>query len=246
MMLTEPLTGDAFGRMLRRCWEAGASSGIVFEIIERDDGHIGAGDATRYFDGPERWSTAERWGCAHVTGRVLDVGCGAGRHAVALRAAGHELVGLAVSPGAVSVACERGVHAVEGSINNVPARIGRFDTIVLLGNNLGLLGSPQNARTVLDHLASITTPSGRIIASGLDPYTTESPEHRAYHDLNRRRGRLPGQLRIRVRDGRFATEWFDYLFVSETELVELLEGTPWRPSEVEHDGPNFCVRLDRR
>lgn len=246
MMFAEPQIGDAFGRVLRRCWEAGASPGVAFEIIERDDGHIGVGDAARYFDGPDRFSPAERWGCGQVAGRILDVGCGAGRHAVTLMASGHEVVGLDVSPGALSVARERGVRAVRGSVGNVSASIGPFDTIVLLGNNLGLLGRRENARVALEQLAGVTRPTARLIGSGLDPYTTDDPEHHAYHDLNRRRGRMPGHLRIRVRDGRLTTEWFDYVFLSETELVELLDGTPWRLSGVEHDGRNYCVLLDRR
>lgn len=245
-MFIEPLVGDAFGRVLRRCWDAGASPGIAFEIIERDDGHVGVGDSARYFDGPELWSPAERWGCAQVAGRVLDVGCGAGRHAVNLMASGHDVVGLDVSPGAVSVACERGVRAVHGSVSNVPAGIGVFDTIVCLGNNMGLLGGRENARAILESLTEVARPGACLIGSGLDPYMTNNPEHHTYHDLNRRRGRMPGHLRIRVRDGHLATEWFDYVFMSETELVELLNGTPWRLSAVERDGANYCVRLDRR
>ncbi|XKK38796.1 methyltransferase domain-containing protein [Nocardiopsis sp. ARC36] len=72
-------------------------------------------------------------------GRVLDVGVGAGRHALALQASGKDVVGLDPSPGAVEVARQRGVDARLGSIAAPPADIGRFDALLLLGNNLGLL-----------------------------------------------------------------------------------------------------------
>jgi SAM-dependent methyltransferase len=108
----EPVVGDAFGAILARCWEAGAVTGAAFEIVERDDGYIGVGDAARYFAGADSWSLIERWACERVTGRVLDVGCGAGRHALPLQAAGYEVVGLDTSPGAVAVAAQRGMPGV--------------------------------------------------------------------------------------------------------------------------------------
>jgi len=49
----------------------------------------------------------------------------------------------------------------------------------------------------------------------------------AYHDLNRKRGRMPGQLRIRSRHKKYIGPWFDYLFVSKKELEQIIEGTGW-------------------
>ncbi len=48
----EPELGDAFGQILMRWWRAGGLVGQAFEVIERDDGLIGVGDAARYFTGP--------------------------------------------------------------------------------------------------------------------------------------------------------------------------------------------------
>ena len=49
--------------------------------------------------------------------------------------------------------------------------------------------------------------------------------HIAYHQRNRERGRLGGQLRLRLRYRELATEWFDYLVCSVAELEALLAGT---------------------
>ena len=54
-----------------------------------------------------------------------------------------------------------------------------------------------------------------------------SCQHLAYHERNRKRGRMPGQLRIRVRFGLTTTPWFDYLIVSPDELRELVAGSGW-------------------
>lgn len=227
--------GDAFGGVLRACHEAGARTGAVFQIVERDDGHIAASDAAVYFAPVEDWPELERQASEEITGRVLDVGCGAGRHASVLIAAGVGVIGLDSSPGAVAVARARGVDARLGSVSAIPAGIDAVDAVVLFGNGIGLLGGRRQASVVLAELARVAAPGARLLASGSDPYATTNPIHLAYHERNRQRGRMPGQLRLRVRHERLASEWFDYLLPSEAELTGLLRESPWRLVEMRHD-----------
>lgn len=241
-----PVIGDAFGHILGRCWAARGRHGVAFEVVERDDGYIGVTDAAGYFASPTDWSPAERWGCEQAVGRVLDIGCGAGRHAIPLGQAGHDVIGLDTSGGAVEVARARSVHAVHGSITDIPATVGAFSTFLLAGNNLGLLGEPDQAKDILNRLAEIATPPARVIGSGLDPYATDDPAHLAYHARNRDRGRPAGLVRMRVRDGVLATDWFDYSFYALDELTEIISGTPWTLHSAHHNGGSYCVRLDLR
>ncbi len=240
------VVGDAFGASLTKCWGSGAQPGVAFEIVERDDGYIGVTDAARYFDGPEQWSDLERAALGQVRGRVLDVGCGAGRHAVPLHEAGHTVIGLDTSPAAVAITAERGVPAFQGTAQAVPGEVGQVDTVLLLGNNLGLLGSRETSAITLAELARITAPGGQLLGSGMNPYRANDPAHLAYHECNRTRGRMPGQVRMRVRHGVLATPWFDYLFTSIDELTDLVLGTEWSVGWVEEDGTNYTVRLDLR
>ncbi|SEF10427.1 Methyltransferase domain-containing protein [Jiangella alba] len=237
------MTGDAFGRVLERCHAAAGRPGVAFAVVERDDGHIGVHDAAAYFSGRDEWPEPERRVCAGLAGRVLDVGCGAGRHAAVLAADGLDVVGVDTSPGAVAVARARGVDARAGSATALPGGVGTFDAVLLLGNNVGLLGSAATAPVVLAELARVTAPGGRLLLSGLDPFDTDDPEHLDYHGWNRERGRLPGQCRIRLRDGRLATEWFDYLFLSEPELRAVVDPSPWRATRWEREGHGYAVEL---
>ena len=54
--------------------------------------------------------------------------------------------------------------------------------------------------------ASLQPAGARIIAHGTDPYGTTDPVHLAYHRRNRERGRLGGQLRLRLRYRMLATD----------------------------------------
>jgi SAM-dependent methyltransferase len=208
------------------------------ELVERDDGFLAGADASRYFAPPAAWGPLDRWACDQARGRVLDVGAGAGRAALHLQATGREAVALDVSPLAAEVCRRRGVRrAVAGTAADLAAaggpEGGPFDAFLLLGNNLGLLGGAAEAPRLLGALAALAAPGAVLLGQGMDPYRTAAPEHLAYHARNRARGRLPGQLRLRIRHRGLATPWFDYLFATPVELAPLLAGTAWRLEHVE-------------
>jgi len=138
-------------------------------------------------------------------------------------------IGIDISPLAIEVCRRQGLKDARMlSITQVSPNLGRFDTLLMLGNNFGLMGNFTRAKWLLKRFHRTTTPRARIIAESTDPYQTTEPFHLDYHDWNRRRGRLPGQVRIRVRYKKYVTPWFDYLFVSRDEMQQILDGTGWR------------------
>jgi SAM-dependent methyltransferase len=236
---------DAYGRLIADYLETG--EGI--EIVERDDGFINASGygPAAYFFPFRKWPKAERTAMRLARGRVLDVGCGAGRVALHLQERGHEVVGIDLSPLAVAVARSRGAKDVrELPVTRVSRKLGRFDTIVMFGNNFGLVGSRRRAPWLLRRFRSITNEGARILAESVDPYKTDRPDHRAYHRRNRRRGRMGGQLRIRIRYNHYTTPWFDYLLASPEEMAKLARGTGWELAEVIDEGEHVYVGVLER
>jgi SAM-dependent methyltransferase len=232
---------DAFGHALMDHLRGQGSS----EIIERSDGHIDlSASIEEYFAAPRG---AQRAVVERATGAVLDIGCGAGRYALHLQERGHEVTGIDASPLAVDVCRERGLRDVRTlTIAQVDSSLGTFDTILMLGNNFGLFGSSSAAKRLLRRLGHVAGDKGRIIAETLDPYDTVDPSHLAYHAQNRARGRMGGQIRMRVRYKTFRTPWFDYLFVSEAELEGIVANTGWFISEViRQRGPGYVAVLSK-
>jgi len=228
--------GDAWGEMML----AALAGEDAIEIVERDDGLIMAGrlGIPSYLAPFRRWPARQRQATRLVRGRVLDVGSGAGRVALHLDS----------SAGAVEVARRRGARDARLlRLEQMSPRLGTFDTVVLFGNNLGLLGGRDHGRRVLRRLARVTNPGARLLGETLDPYTTENPLHLGYHARNRRRGRMGGQVRLRIRFNDLATPWFDYLFASRHELEELVDGTGWKLVEtIDDETPQYVAVLERR
>ena len=218
------------------------------EIIERDDGlfNISPGPAL-YFAPFDVWPAIEQRVMGFVRGRVLDVGCGAGRHALYLQGRNLEVLGVDNSPLCLEVCRQRGVRQLLGySITQLSARLGVFDTILMLGNNFCLVGNPRRARWLLRRFAAMTASSGRILAGVRNPYLTAEPEHLEYHARNRDRGRLSGQARIRVRYKKAVTPWIEFLMLSPDELGALVKDTHWQITTLLEDpGGNYVTILEK-
>ncbi len=219
---------DAYGHQLYDFFKGRR----VVEVVERDNGLIDPSETLPkyYLAEYKDWNPREKLAAQYVRGRVLDVGCGGGRWSLFLQKKGHDVLGIDISPLAIKVCRQRGLRNVMGkSISEIESSLGKFDTILMMGNNFGLFGNPKQAQRLLKRFHDMTNPDARIIVESLDIYKPPvDPVHRRYHLRNRRRGRMPGQVRIRIRYRTYATPWFDYLLVSRPEMKSILQGTGWK------------------
>ena len=218
------------------------------EIPERNDGWIGAsGGPQAYFTEYSDWPATQKKAIKFAHGRVLDIGCGAGRVALHLQNKGLDVLGIDNSPLAIKTCKLRGIKKARVmSITEVTPKLGVFDAIVMYGNNFGLFGSFERARWLLRRLRNMTSPTARIIASTMDPYDTAESGHKRYQSANKRRGRMGGQLKIRIRYKDYATPWFDYLLASRDEVRQIVAGTGWTVARfIEPKGARYIAVLEK-
>lgn len=234
---------DAFGHALVDYFAGRATH----YVVERDDGFFDAEEIAVYADGHREWSRLDRQAAMLARGRVLDLGCGAGRFSLHIQKKGHRVLAMDYSPLAIRLCKVLGVKDARAMrVSDLRAEHGPFDTIMMMGNNLGLLGTHRSAPALLRKFHRLTSEDGRIIAESLDPRLIRDPDQRRHQRRNRTRGLLPGQVRFRARYKTFVTPWFDYLFISPSDLRRLIVGTGWKVQRVmREDGPPYIAVLEK-
>jgi 2-polyprenyl-3-methyl-5-hydroxy-6-metoxy-1,4-benzoquinol methylase len=110
--------------------------------------------------------------------RILDAGCGPGRHALALAARGFDVLGVDLSPDFVQLARHAAhvlevTHRVSFEIADLRSLefAGEFDAVICLcQGGVGLLGGSDDEAVVLERFRAALRPGGRVAVSAFNAY----------------------------------------------------------------------------
>lgn len=170
-------------------------------------------------------------------GKVLDIGAGAGSHALALQDRGLAVTAIDISPGAVSVMKERGVaDAKEADIFTYNDE--KYDTLLLLMNGIGLTGNTEGLRLFLRQAQQLLLPGGQLLFDSSDvAYLFEEtgfPEAGHYY----------GEISCRYEYRRQKTDWFSWLYIDRDMLQQIASEEGWRTEILlEDDSDQYLARL---
>ncbi len=171
-------------------------------VVRGEDGEEERVPAAVFFRGPDEFSGLEEAALERCTGRVLDVGAGAGAHALVLQERGLEVLALDIAPEAVEVMRARGVR--NPRCDDLFALTGeRYDTVLLLMNGAGIGGTLDGMDRFLHFLPSVLAPRGQVLMDSYD--MTELPPQAP--------GRYPGEMRFRLEYKRVIGAEYAWLFV---------------------------------
>lgn len=99
-------------------------------------------------------------------GRVLDVGAGAGCHSLELQRRGTNVTAIDISPNSVATMRKRGLaRALELDFYDVNEQ---FDTILMLMNGIGIVGTLDGMDRFFAQLDKILAPGGRVLFDSSD------------------------------------------------------------------------------
>lgn len=194
-----------------------------------------------YFRPPEAMPELEQLALRACRGKVLDIGAGAGSHALALQERGLEVTAMDIAPGAVAVMRARGVQQVlEQDIfdHTGPA----YDTLLLMMNGIGLTGTIAGLRRFLQHARTLLRPNGQVLFDSSDV---------AY--LYEEEGGIPpagpyyGEIRCRYEYKRQKTGWFTWLYIDRGTLDLVARDEGWHTAILaEDDSDQYLACLSLR
>ena len=99
-------------------------------------------------------------------GRTLDVGAGSGCHSLVLQEKGIDVTAIDISPLSVETMKERGVkNALEQDFFTLE---GQYDTIIMLMNGIGIVGTLDRLPMFFRQLDKILAPGGQVLCDSSD------------------------------------------------------------------------------
>lgn len=156
---------DLFGRAILDFATHNAPENLITEtnISEADEM-----DVSYLFRSFKDMPRLEQKALSLARGKVLDVGCGAGSHALYLQEKGFDVTAVDISSNAIEACKIRGVkHAQQVALLNIEDGT-KFDTIYLLMNGTGIFGKLHNIDQYLTKLKSLLNENGQILIDSSD------------------------------------------------------------------------------
>jgi len=180
----------------------------------------------RWFDEP---GPDERAALDEAVSPALDIGCGPGRHTLALNARGIETLGVDDAPASVRAARRRGAPVLHRSVFDPLPGEGSWGSVLLLDGNIGIGGDPA---ALLHRVRELLRPGGRALLELGPPGTaTERLIVRPHAGAH---GWLPWA----------ASAKFDWATVGVDDLEHLSSGAGFRVDRAWNAGDRWFARVD--
>ena len=194
---------DPLGQALLEYWNGNPSAVLIHEFKNGDKREL---PVSVFFRSPDGFFPTEK-ALPHCRGRVLVVGAGTGVHALELERAGHGVTAMDICPEAVQIMKERGVkdarHRDFFQFNE-----GRYDTILMLGQNIGMCQNLQGIKGLLDRCRSLLNPGGWLLVNSVEESGGPHYPENGY----------PGELVFRLSHGGHTGPWMHWLHVDFNTL----------------------------
>lgn len=185
-----------------------------------------------------------------ASGRILDVGAGAGCHALALQDMQKDVTAIDISPLSVETMQKQGVEKAYlcdfFSLSPLSATYQSpvFDTLLFLMNGSGIIDTVDRLPEFFTYADSILAPDGQILMDSSDiRYVFENEDGSLDIDLN---AGYYGQLEYQMQYKRIKGDAFPWLYIDFTTLQHYAEQSGWKAELIiQGDHYDYLARLTR-
>lgn len=172
-----------------------------------------------YFRSPESMPDLELMALQLCKGKTLDIGAGAGSHALYLQDRNLDVTAIDISEGAVTVMKERGVE--QASVQDIFTLKGeKFDTLLLLMNGIGLVQNVEGLHLFLQQAKTLLYKNGQLLFDSSDVaylYENGIPQLDHYY----------GEIECCYEYRRQKSTWFSWLYIDQGTLTRIASQEGW-------------------
>ncbi len=200
--------------------------------------------AELFFRNPEWFPMLEQTALRQCSGRVLDIGAGAGSHALTLQELGAPVTAIDVSVKAVQVMKGRGIKdarctdffnfRIDEKRNDL-----KYDTLLMLMNGIGIVGNLSRLEKFFEHAKTLIKSDGarQIILDSFDLRESLSKTEFAARKQDKSQDYY-GEVRYRLEyKGKYGPG-YSWLYVDPDTLTEYANRSGWLSDGIwpEEDG----------
>lgn len=161
---TMNIKNDPMGRAIAEYYKKGKASRLRVFSPMFDEDEIPVQTLFRTYN---EMPLIEKTALKNVKGKTLDVGAGAGCHSLVLQERNIDVTAIDISPQAVETMKKRGVNQVF-ELDFFALKDKKYDTILMLMNGIGIVGTLSHMQDFFKHLDEIMAPGGQLLCDSSD------------------------------------------------------------------------------
>lgn len=190
----------------------------------------------------EEMPELEQIALKRCSGKILDVGAGAGCHAKWLKQQGLEVSLIELSKGAVEYHITQELNS--RCIDFFDLKGEQYDTLLFLMNGIGIGGELKNLERTLRQAYELTTPKGKVLCDSSDlRYLYEDDEGGYWVNLNAEYyGEYDFQMQYKETQG----DWFKWLYVDFHTLSDCAEKVGFSVELLYDKDYHYLVELTKK
>lgn len=179
------------------------------------------------------FTVLENLAIMEASGKVLDLGAGAGAISLALQRNAMDVAAIENSPGCVEVMSKSGVEKTV--LEDFEKHHFKYDTIIALMNGLGMAGTLANVPSFLQKLISMLNTGGQLLIDSSDISYL-------YENGLKKPGRYYGEVQYQYEYKGKKGDWFDWVYVDQQTLQNMVNqmGLQMEVLHTEETGQYLC------
>lgn len=226
---------DVLDRAWLDFWQRGQAAPL---LLHTSYGTVEEMPVDYFFRDASSFPPLEHYALSVCRGHVLDVGAGTGVHASYLQEHGFKVTALEVSPVGTRIQQDRGIkRVVQTDYRHYSGH--RYDTVLLLMNGIGVVGTLEGLHHFLQQAAQWLHPQGQLLFDSSDIaylYEDELPPSEHYY----------GEVRYQYEYQGQRGAWFPWLYVDADRVQTMAQAAGWHTQVIfQDDNDQYLMRMSR-